>query len=290
MIIATTTNPVARFDSATSLVAIFRPLKRNQRHSGKLDVQTKFASWQFRFTCFEPLGIGDQSVLLSLIYLGSIAPDVLPSPTETEKDKDLKASLEESDRGRPCLKIETSLSAVAEHAGFGCGGTALRQIKASITRLAGVTMHTTHGTITASTRLLSYAFDEASGKLLVVLSRRLTAAIFGQQYAQIFLSERNSLKHEGAKLLYTRLCTVMGKKQTFVIGWDKLEVHIWGNEAKEKSPAFRKRKQRLHSFVAAIAGISGWRVEADLVNITFTRPNSHRRRPICHKKRRNSHA
>lgn len=163
----------ARHDPMHCLApGLFRSLKRGERKRLKLDVTYPYGqNEQVRFVGFEPLGADDMRLLQGLIALGGPKGIILtPEPT-ADLPKQLRLFLEPKFDAveQDALVVRESMTKLLSEIGLTDGGDNLKAIKASLLRMANVTVVVTKGSKQASFHLMSYAFDEEDGRLFVAL-------------------------------------------------------------------------------------------------------------------------
>ena len=175
----------ARHDPMHCLVpGLFRSLKRGERKKLKLDVTYHYAeNEQARFVGFEPLGADDMRLLQGLVALGGPKGIILtPEPT-ADLPKQLRLFLEPKFDavGQDALVVRESITSLLGEIGLTDGGDNIRAIKASLLRMANVTVVVTKGSRQRSFHLMSYAFDEEDGRLFVALNPQIAEAILGRR-------------------------------------------------------------------------------------------------------------
>ncbi len=252
----------ARHDPMHCLVpGLFRSLKRGDRKRLKLDVTYHYKEdEQVRFVGFEPLGADDMRLLQGLVALGGPKGIVLtPAPT-AELPKQLRLFLEPKFDavGQDALVVKESVSRLLTEIGLTDGGDNIKAVKASLLRMANVTVLVTKGGRQWSFHLLSYAFDDDDGRLFVALNPQITDAILGRRpYTRIEMAEVRALQTDPARLIHQRLCGWIDPGKTGRVVLDTLCGYVWPDEA--NAEAMKKRRQKAGRALSELAAV-GWKV------------------------------
>lgn len=276
-------------------------MQKGSRRKEKLDVTHTIGNTTIHFTGFEPLGGNDLRLLQGLVaWAGPEGMELSPSPEPTQRiSSELRTSLEavESGSAKDAIFFQVSLTSLLQEIGLSPSGGNLADAQKVLKRLASVTVFLSRGSITASSRLLSYVVDNETRKLWIALNTHLASAIIGEKpnFVRINLNEVRALQTEAGRIIHQRLCSWINPGAT-----RKASVAVLCDYAWYSSPATRgcrrKRIERIHKAVADIRQC-GWKVCQDNREIyAFTRPNgaprsiSHTPRSISHKSRSISHA
>ena len=237
-----------RHDRAHCLVpGLFRSLKRGERKREKLDVTYKFGEKEtVRFVGFEPLGADDMRVLQGLVAKAGPDGRLLNPEPKTEKGKELRLLMEPKFDGahQSGLVVRDSLYGLLTEIGLTDGGDNIRALKASLLRMSNVTVVVEKDTKQASFHLMSYAFDEANGQLLVALNPRLANAVLGKQpHVQIDMSEVRSINSDIVRLIHQRLCGWIDPGKSGRATLDTICGYVWPD--KSNPATMRKHRERV---------------------------------------------
>lgn len=252
----------ARHDPAHCLApGLFRSLKRGERKRLKLDVTYHYAEdEQARFVGFEPLGADDMRLLQGLVALGGPQGIILtPEPT-SDMPKQLRLFLQPrfDAVGQDALVVRESVTRLLSEIGLTDGGDNIKGIKASLLRMANVTVLVTKGSRQTSFQLMSYAFDQEDGRLFAALNPQIAGAILGRRpYARIEMAEVRSLKTDPARLIHQRLCGWIDPGKAGRVRLDTLAGYVWPDEVNDE--AMKKRRQKARKALAELTTV-GWKV------------------------------
>lgn len=267
----------ARHDPAHCLApGLFRSLKRGDRDSGKLDITHDMgASGRVRYVGFEPLGADDMRLLQGLVAIAG--PDGLllePAP-ETEAGRQLRHSLATVGDAaeRDGMMVRASMSRLLHVVGMTDGGLNISAMKASLVRMANVTVVVTNGPQQASFHLLNYALDEETGGLSVALNPRLADAILGRKHVRIDMNEVRKLRSDPARLIHQRLCGWIDPGRMGRVALDTLCSYVWPDGTTNANTRKTRRKSARRA-LRELEGL-GWKVaECSMSRFEITRPGS----------------
>lgn len=251
----------ARHDPMHCLApGLFRSLQRGERKRLKLDVTYHYAeNEQARFVGFEPLGADDMRLLQGLVALGGPKGIILtPEPT-ADMPKQLRLFLEVKFDAveQDALVVRESITKLLGEIGLTDGGGNIKAIKASLLRMANVTVVVTKGSRQASFHLMSYAFDDEDGRLFVALNPRIAESILGKRpYTRIEMAEVRGLASDPARLMHQRLCGWIDPGKSGRVELDTLCGYVWPDVAKNDE-AMKKRRQTARKALAELASV-GW--------------------------------
>jgi hypothetical protein len=252
----------ARHDPTHCLApGLFRSLKRGERKKLKLDVTYQYGDGeQARFVGFEPLDAGDMRLLQGLVSLGGPNGIILtPEPTGS-MGQQLRLFLEPKFDAaeQDGLVVRESISKLLAEIGLTDSGDNIKGIKASLFRMSNVTVGVTKGNRQASFHLMSYAFDETDGRLLVALNPRIAEAILGRRsHTRIEMAEVRKLETDPARLMHQRLCGWIDPGKSGKAELDTLCGYVWPDEANAET--MKKRRQSARKALAELVAV-GWTV------------------------------
>ena len=156
------------------------------------------------------------------------------------------------------LVVKESMSRLLAEIGLSDGGDNIKSLKASLIRMANVTVVVRKGTRQASFHMLSYAFDDADGRLYVALNPRIAEAVMGQKpHTRIELAEVRALDADPSRLIHQRLCGWIDPGKSGKVELDTLCAYVWPSEA--AGSTMRMRRQAARRAVDELRGI-GWTV------------------------------
>lgn len=266
----------ARHDPAHCLApGLFRSLKRGERKKLKLDITYRYGPGESaRFVGFEPLGADDMRNLQGLIALGGPEGLILTAQPEGALVRRLRQLLEpELDaKEQDGLVVRERFTRLLAEIGLTDTGDNIKNFKASLLRMSNVTVLVTMGLRQASFRLLSYAIDNADGRLFVALNPRIAEAVLGDRpHARIELAEVRQLETDPARLMHQRLCGWIDPGKSGKAELDTLCGYVWPDAA--NSEAMKKRRQSIRKGLAELVAV-GWAVdEYAKAKFEIRRPN-----------------
>jgi hypothetical protein len=253
----------ARHDPTHCLApGLFRSLKRGERKRLKLDVTYNYAeNEQARFVGFEPLGADDMRLLQGLVALGGPKGIILtPEPT-ADLPKQLRLFLEPKFNAveQDGLVVRESMTKLLSEIGLTDGGDNIKAIKASLLRMANVTVLVTKGSKQASFHLMSYAFDEEDGRLFVALNPRIAEAILGKRpHTRIEMAEVRGLASDPARLMHQRLCGWIDPGKSGRVELNTLCGYVWPDETTNPN-TLKTRRQTVKKSLNELVAV-GWSV------------------------------
>jgi hypothetical protein len=243
---------------------IFRSLKRGERKKSKLDVSYKFGDNEIlRFIGFEPLGADDLRLLQGLVSLGGPHGILLKTEPKSEITRQLRLFLDTKldAATKDALVVKETLYKLLSEIGLTNTGDNIKALKASLLRMANVTVLVTSGNREASFHLMSYAIDKDDGKILVALNPRLTDAILGNRaYAYVGMAEVRELQTDPARLIHQRLCAWIDQGKSGHVELDTLCGYVWPDESKNPN-TIKTRRQIARKALAELTALEGWTVD-----------------------------
>lgn len=253
----------ARHDPAHCLApGLFRSLKRGERKKLKLDITYHYGQGESaRFVGFEPLGADDMRNLQGLIALGGPEGLILTAQPECALVRRLRQLLEpELDaKEQDGLVVRERFTRLLAEIGLTDTGDNIKNFKESLLRMSNVTVLVTMGPRQASFRLLSYAIDNADGRLFVALNPRIAEAVLGDRpHARIELAEVRQLETDPARLAHQRLCGWIDPGKSGKVELDTLCGYVWPDAANPE--AMKKRRQSIRKALAELVAV-GWAVD-----------------------------
>ena len=252
-----------KHDQTLGLAPIFRPLQRGERSSGKLDVRIKELESDIRITCFEPLGVDDQLILFSILSLCTEIDRslVLSSEPQTEVGIALRADLfiRESNK-KDSLMIETTEYELLNRSGKSDGMNNYENLRDTLARLASVTIRVQNESEDYAVRLLAYHVDIKTNQIKVAVNTKSAAAILGERYSYISLSDHRQLNSEPAKIIHGWLSSWMSQGDNRRIKLDSLATHIYPTFEFVQNNSKAVYRSRTKQAVESLKSI-GWKVD-----------------------------
>lgn len=253
----------ARHDPAHCLApGLFRSLKRGERKKLKLDVTYQYGEGeQARFVGFEPLDAGDMRLLQGLVSLAGPNGIILTPEPKGNMGQQLRLFLEPKFDAaeQDGLVVRESISKLLTETGLTDSGDNIKGIKASLFRMSNVTVGVTKGSRQASFHLMSYAFDEADGRLLVALNPRIAEAILGRRsHTRIEMAEVRKLETDPARLMHQRLCGWIDPGKSGKAELATLCGYVWPDMTDNEN-TMKTRRQTARKALAELAAV-GWAV------------------------------
>ncbi len=254
----------AKHDPAHCLApGLFRSLKRGERKKFKLDVTYHFGENEsMRFVGFEPLGADDMRLLQGIVALGGPNGILLTHEPTTEIGQKLRIFLDPQFEAikQDGLIVCRGLSKLLTEVGLTDSGDNIKALKASLLRMSNTTILVTNGRQQqAAFHLMSYAVNEADGKLWVALNPRIAGAILGRRpYTHIVMAEVRSLQTDPARLMHQRLCGWINPGNSGCILLDSLCRYIWHDEATNPNTVKTRHRVARKALLELVA--VGWTV------------------------------
>ncbi len=240
---------------------LFRSLKRGERKKFKLDVTHVFGDETLRFVGFEPLGADDLRLLQGLIALSGPHGMLLTSEPKSTSARQLRLALDLTFDAaeQDALIVKESLSKLLAEVGLTDSGNNIKALKSSLLRMSNVTILVAKGTRQAAFHLMSYAFDEDDGRLLVALNPRIADAVLSRvQFARIDMAEVRALQTDPARLIHQRLCGWINPGKVRRVELETICGYVWSDTANPE--AMKKRRQTARRALEEIAAC-GWVID-----------------------------
>lgn len=245
---------------------LFRPLKRGQRKTHKLDIRLQYAAKEYRFWGPEPLGADDLRVLLANVAIcgPTSGRALLPVAPPTDTGKALQADLFGESAKTDTIACRTTIYAIAREAGWNTKSTRKRkQIIESFVRLGAVSVYTSDARYLAGPiRLAAFLVDKQDGRIWFALHPMGALVLFGGDgiaTALVSLVEARTLKADAALILYLFLASWIGPGHSQIIGIDALCSHIWPDRTSGDTQ--RQHRTRARKALAEIAKLPAWHID-----------------------------
>ncbi len=243
---------------------LFRPLKRGDRKKLKLDLVRNFGPLSFHFTCYEPLSIDDENVLLAILALSKPNGIRLTTGPESDHGKKIrellnpKAYAENWDAGY----VKTSVYEICKLAGYPAEGSGYKTVKASLKRLSSVVLWIKNEeTEREGSMSLIGSYFNGNEDLYIGIHHQLANAVFGdQQYAIISLKDRLLLKGDVARMIHRWLSAWMPAKSKRSIGIEKLCCHVWPDYLKSQDGTKRWCWNKVKLAIKEINNLASWKI------------------------------
>jgi hypothetical protein len=255
-----------RHDSAHCLApGLFRSLKKGDRKKQKLHVIYKFGKNELiEFKGPEPLGAEDLLVLQGLVAMSAPQRLLLKAEHTGKAAVMLREKLElKWNAINDCSAVvAASFRKLAREIGYDPdSGGDLKTIFNSIERLWTISIIVQLGNERHGFKLLSsYASKSKTGKLLVAINPRVTAAIFGSRpYTRINMDEVRKIKSDPARILHQRLSAIISQGQSKKILPETLMSYIWPDPI--EGSAKRRRMMTLRKALNEIVATGAWDIQ-----------------------------
>jgi hypothetical protein len=200
-------------------------------------------------------------LLQGIIALGGPHGLILSPDPKTLIGKQLRLFLDPQFEaaGQDSLVVKESMYKLLTEIGMTNSGDNIKALKASLLRMANVTIAVTKDGKQASFHLLSYAFDESDGKLWISVNPRIAATILGRQpYTRIDMNEVRALQTDPGRLIHQRLCGWIDPGKSGRVELDTLCGYVWPDEVANVN-AIKKRRQTARKTLDELVAV-GWTV------------------------------
>jgi hypothetical protein len=182
--------------------------------------------------------------------------ELSPCPDPTQRiSSALRKSLEAVESGSPkdAIFFQVSMTTLLQEIGLSPSGGNLADAQKVLKRLASVAVFLSRGSITASSRLLSYVVDNETRKLCIALNTHLASAIIGDKpnFVRINLDVVRALQTEAGRIIHQRLCSWINVGATRKVSVDVLCDYAWYSST-ATGGCRRKRTERIQKAVADI--------------------------------------
>jgi hypothetical protein len=185
-------------------------------------------------------------VLQGLVASAGLDGGLLEPHPETAKGKNLRLLMEPKfdATSQNALVVSGTIYRFLAEIGMTDSGKNIKAFRASLLRMSNVTVLITTGSREASFHLLSYAFDQVTGRLDAALNPRLTSAVLGiKSYARIDMNEVRSLNGEPIRLIHQRLCGWIDPGKKGRTSLDTLCKYVWPDAVTQETA--KKHRQRV---------------------------------------------
>lgn len=241
-------------DPATSLLPLYKPVKRGQLHNKSIKFKSKFGHRNITVTSPFYLNAQEQTVLLIVLFIVNQRGIVL------EADDPLAIKL----RLRDSIKFETvkcnmNVREIAKHMYGRNDKKSHNLINQSIQRTGSVVLHDEYNAF-----FLTYKKGEA-GNYEIAINYRFAIAMFGEhaQFISINLSERHNLKSDTAKILHYWLSSWLREGNSKPIKRDTLITKVWDND---NEGLIRNRRVSINKALDQINSLKNWKIVEDKNN------------------------
>lgn len=255
----------ARHDPAHCLApGLFRSLKRGERKKLKLDVTYQHGpNTTLRFIGFEPLNAQDMRLLQGIVALSGPNGVILSDEPKSDIGHQLRILLDpklEAARA-DALVVKGTLGQLMREIGYSTDGKQTREdLKASLLRMANVTLHVCDKSREATFHLLSYAFDNLDGSLFVALNPRVAEAVIGNAaHTRIEMSEVRALQSDPTRLVHQRLCGWISPGKSGRIELDTACGYVWPDST-DNPNTLKTRRQTARKAFTELRGLD-WTVD-----------------------------
>lgn len=253
-----------KHDPALARMSIFRPISKGARTNKTLDVSLDYNNVNIRVQSMELLDARDQTILLALIAMANMQKEKISinydSTNEIEKELWNRLSTFPSTEGNS-IAFYTSFYRIMKICNLDTCGKSYKLVEESLLRLAKTNITIKMGRSTVVTRLIaSLSFNEKAD-IAIAINPRIAEAITGQ-YIIINIEQRNLLKNDTAKILYSYLSSVIneGNKIPYKANITTLIEKTWGEEYESNSTG-RGRKKQIKDSIEAISVLPGWKIK-----------------------------
>jgi hypothetical protein len=258
---------------AMGLTSLFRPLPDGAIRQ-EVVIEQNFARARLVFRGVS-MNIFEQGVFFAVLALAlrggesreAGRSDMLPTLPRADLP-DVKSHTDNMAAAGDCVEVRTTLAELCGMAGLARkpGGETIAAIKTAFARLSGVTVFAEMAGRWGITHLIGGGLGRG-GEVVVRLNPRATKALLDDgsgSYAQVEMPTYRALHRPVARALYAWMaawyCGRSGERQ---IGLDKLEVHLFGAIAKNRSTRSGRRKQIVEALKAiGIASAGEYQGEA----------------------------
>ena len=272
---------IVRYDPATGLSQLFRPLPKTQ-HRPTLDVVYRPAQggMTLRFSARETLGMPEQTLLLVLLELAQeqyaqVTRDVVVIDRRaTGIGLDLWRAMHDGQTAvdGETLHIRTSWYELAGRCGSH-GGRSQQLREEQLRRLCEVVVWEKADDALHSFRQskLVTLWHGNDVRLHLAVNCRLAGAVMGGLYAQVSMRERQDLATDTARAVHAFLSTTLRAGRSLQVGVETLMQRLWGASGVIAQGTLRARRKAVRDSLLALGRLPGWGVawpRLDLAEIT----------------------
>lgn len=256
-----------------SAPGLFRGLKRGERKQEKLDITYQHGPNTVRFVGFEPLGADDLRHLQGLCAMASkdgktLTPSPsLPLPSKLRDQLACNTIAQSMD----AIVAKCSIAELLLETGMAAGGASIRNCKASLVRLANITILTGIGESAASFHLLSFCWDDNTGDLWVALNPLISKAILGTRYTRVDMAEIRALRSDASRLIHQRLCGWIRPSKTETVKIETLSCYVWPDHPTASLDTQRQHRMRIRQAAMELKQ-AGWAVTLSRDACRISRP------------------
>ena len=268
---STASQRMVRYDPATGLSQLFRPLPKTKTRP-TLDVVYRPAQggMTLRFSAREALGMPEQTLLLALLELAQeqyaqVARDaVVIDWRATGIGQDLWRAMHDGQAAMDgeTLHIRTSWYELAGRCGSR-GGRSQQLREEQLRRLCEVVVWEETDDMLHSLRQskLVTLWHGNDVRLHLAVNCRLANAVMGGPYAQVSLRERHDLTTDTAQAVHAFLSTTLRAGRSLKVRVETLMQRLWDDRGVTPEGTLRARRKAVRDSLMAVGGLPGWHVE-----------------------------
>lgn len=261
---------IVRYDPATGLSQLFRPLPKTKTRP-TLDVVYRPAQggMTLRFSAREALGMPEQTLLLVLLELAQeqyaqVARDVVViDRCATGIGQDLWRAMHDGQAAveGETLHIRTSWYELAGRCGSH-GGRSQQLREEQLRRLCEVVVWEKANDALNSVRQsrLVTLWHGNDVRLHLAVNCRLAGAVMGGLYAQVSMRERQDLATDTAQAVHAFLSTTLRAGRSLKVGVETLMRRLWDASGVIPQGTLRARRKAVRDSLVALGRLPGWGV------------------------------
>lgn len=266
---------VVRYAPPFGLSLLFQSLpKKGPRGRLEVTYAPSKGPTRFKYSGGSALGIPEQTLLLALLEVGQARLNQHPEATILSSETLAPAGQElwkilnhgQSNDARATVFFQTSWFELASQCGLTTGGSVQKTLRAQLMRLCETIVWEYEGkseTPVAQSYLVAWLKADER-QLYLAVNFRLAAALFGDRYSPVSMTERLALHSDIARASHAFLSTTIGPGKSLNIGVDKLARRLWPKRS-VATPASTLRRQNMdvRDAFAEIDCLPAWTVSID---------------------------
>lgn len=262
-----------KHDPALARMSIFRPTPKGKRSDKKLDITFDYNESSIRVESMEQLDARDQTLLFVLVAMAGMGKEkIINSQSKGPVGKELWSKMNTLPLSEGnAIAFYTTFYRILKNCKLEPTGKNYKFVEESLLRLAKTNITIKRGKRVSVTRLIVSLDYNEKEEIAIAINPRIAEAVTGQ-YIVIDLEQRNTLKNDTAKILFSYLSSVIneGNRKPYLATYTTLIERTWGEgDDTVNDSTYRGRKKQIKDALILITDFPDWviQLEKDIVSI-----------------------